>query len=281
MRLIKPVLILIAGPGRADVTHIQLVLWTCHKADYVIINQVALLGNASHYMAAARRPLPLGWFKNTNLHSWEVQLLLLQIPSRSPEWGWTAGETLQTVLHTQDRILIQGHRDLAHNWKCHPGRYWGAPEFLGVFYLETHGTRGGRSLPVGRTSAQSPGAVTRAQRAWKCPLAPTGSCDNFLQCHHCQPPGLSLLNSVHKAPGLGLCLDLCLWGTRGSLAAVSHCKELSGIHPDLCFLSLQLKFEHERFLFIKCEKSSGWSFQSENFSVADVALKVTFYFWGI
>lgn len=80
---------------------------------------------------------------------------------------------------------------------------------------------------------------------------------NLLGCHF-------WIQSI-KAPGLGLCLDLCLWGTRDSLAVVSHCKELSGIHPDLCFLSLELKFEHERFLFIKCEKSSGWSFSEWEF----------------
>lgn len=49
------------------------------------------------------------------------------------------------------------------------------------------------------------------------------------------------------------------------LVSVSHCKELSDIHPNLCFLSLELKFEHERFLFIKCEKSSGWSFSEWEF----------------
>lgn len=52
--------IMIAGTIRSDVIHIQLVFCECHEAVYAVINQVALLGNASHYMAADRRPLPVG-----------------------------------------------------------------------------------------------------------------------------------------------------------------------------------------------------------------------------
>lgn len=60
--------------------------------------------------------------KIPNLQSWEVQLFLQQTPSRSPEWGLTAEEPLQTVLHSQDTISSQGHTDWAQSWKCHPGR---------------------------------------------------------------------------------------------------------------------------------------------------------------
>lgn len=52
--------IMIAGAIRSDVIHIQLGFWECHEAVYALINQVALLGNTAHYMAADRRPLPLG-----------------------------------------------------------------------------------------------------------------------------------------------------------------------------------------------------------------------------
>lgn len=107
--------ILVAGTVRRVVMHIRLVLWGCHEADYVTINQVALLGNASHYMAVARRPLH--WAprqagsKIPNLRSWEVQLFLLQIPSRSHilsgvwQWGKPAKRAAD-----QDSVLGGRHR---------------------------------------------------------------------------------------------------------------------------------------------------------------------------
>jgi len=67
--LIKPKVIITVGTIRSDVIHIQLVFCECHEAVYAIISQVALLGNVSHYIAADRRPLPLGTkaglFRNT------------------------------------------------------------------------------------------------------------------------------------------------------------------------------------------------------------------------
>lgn len=80
-------LILIAGPVREAVIHIQLILWGCHEADYVITNQVALLGSASHYMAAARWPLPLGprqaGSKIPNLPSWSAAGPAAESPQES------------------------------------------------------------------------------------------------------------------------------------------------------------------------------------------------------
>lgn len=72
--------IMIAGAIRLGLIHIQLGFCECHEAVYAVVNQVALWGSASHYMAADRRPLPLsikaGLNKNTQCN-WEVQLLPL------------------------------------------------------------------------------------------------------------------------------------------------------------------------------------------------------------
>lgn len=146
-------LILIAGPVRVDVEHIQLVLWGCHEADYFITNQVALLENASHYMAAARRLLPLGsqagWFKIPNLCSWRGSCSCCRLPPGVLSGVWQlrrpcklrctlrAGFSVRATgiwLRTGS-VTQAGIEDLLH--------------FLEVFYLETRGTRRGSSSLLG------------------------------------------------------------------------------------------------------------------------------------
>lgn len=107
-------------------------------------------------------------------------------------------------------------------------------------------------------------------RAWKCPA---GFCRTLWQqvslvlAAGAVVPPVSLTCyrfwiQSPKASGLGLCLDLCLWGTRVSSGSCQSLQELSNIHPNLCwfFFSQELEFEHDHFLFINCEKTSYWSF---------------------